>query len=64
MARNWTKLQLTYKFTNYSSNGGLSPTEQRAIIDRAFKKWEAISPLSFTDVTDNAAITTTDITLS
>jgi len=58
----WNKMQLTYRFTNYASNGGLTHADQRAIVSKAFKQWEAISPLSFTDVSGNA--NSADITLS
>lgn len=60
----WTKMQLTYKFHNYASNGGLNSTQQRTIVRKAFTEWERIGPLSFTDVTDNPSYPTADITLS
>ena len=59
----WNKTILTYKFANYASNGGLTSSEMRAIAYKAFKSWEAISPLSFVDATDNS-VSHSDITLS
>ena len=61
----WSKLNLTYRFHNYASNGTLNPTQQREILRQAFTQWEEIGPLSFVDVTDNASLSnSSDITLS
>lgn len=59
---NWTKLQLTYRFHKYATKGVLTHAKQREIMGRAFNMWQAIGPLSFTDVTDSAS--SADITIS
>lgn len=58
----WTTFQLTYKFHNYASKGGLTPAKQRSIVLKAFKQWENISPFSFSDVTGSSS--SPDITIS
>ena len=59
---NWTKHQLTYRFHNYATKSVLTPAKQREIMGRAFNMWQAIGPLSFTDITDSAS--SADITIS
>jgi len=58
----WTTFQLTYKFHNYASKGGLTPAKQRSIVLKAFTQWENISPFSFSDVTGSSS--SPDITIS
>ncbi|KAL9970718.1 hypothetical protein ACROYT_G023132 [Oculina patagonica] len=59
---NWTKHRLTYRFHNYASKSGLSRVQQHSIMQKAFKEWQDISPLSFTDVTGSSS--SADITIS
>ncbi|KAK2552734.1 Matrix metalloproteinase-19 [Acropora cervicornis] len=60
----WNKTYLTYKFFNFAK-GSLTPNLQRAIVSRAFQAWEAISPLSFMDVTpDKRHYVKSDITIA
>lgn len=57
--RRWENMHLKYRIHNFASNGGLTASQQRRIIKRAFRAWEKIGPISFSEVTDassNASI--------
>ncbi|XP_070569780.1 matrilysin-like [Ptychodera flava] len=44
----WSKTDLTYKFVSFTKD--LSIADQKAAIERAFKHWADVTPLSFTEV--------------
>lgn len=48
--RSWSSNNLTYGYIN--TTGDLSEAVQKAAIRRAFDSWEAVTPLTFTEVAD------------
>lgn len=51
----WETMHLTYRIHNFASNGGLTVSQQRGIIRRAFKAWEKIGPVSFSEVNNSSS---------
>ncbi|XP_070571968.1 matrix metalloproteinase-19-like [Ptychodera flava] len=51
--RKWNKFDLTYRIVNFTKD--LEESEVKSAIERAFKLWSAVSPLTFTEVTSGEA---------
>ncbi|XP_070554810.1 matrix metalloproteinase-19-like [Ptychodera flava] len=49
----WSKTDLTYKYVSFTED--LSIADQKAAIERAFKHWADVTPLSFTEVNGGEA---------
>jgi Matrixin/Putative peptidoglycan binding domain len=51
----WNHTNLTYRFDNFTPD--LSPSQVRTLVQGAFARWAAVTPLTFTEVTSGEDIT-------